>query len=223
MSKTKVKKIIIIICLSVGAVALIMTIINYCRFISANKHCRELINLIDEVESPYCKFEFDEAYVEDGVLRIEYEYRAKSDNLSNAEKINAFNQIRTEVNNYILQNEDFHYRDTPILLEFDTPHGNDDDAYYKFSFANYNEYSDEITTTLGDVRTFIGAITSDLQGVYGLRSMETVVSSPVTVDSCLVFKNNPDLTYCKIDFKGSEHNKAEIEKLLPDCKLVVND
>lgn len=223
MSKTKVKKIIIIICLSVGAVALIMTIINYCRFISANKHCRELINLIDEVESPYCKFEFDEAYVDDGVLRIEYNYKVKTSGISDANIINAFNSIRTEVNNYILQNEDFHYRDTPILLEFDTPHGNDDDAYYRFSFANYNEYSDEITTTLDDVRTFADTKTSDLQGIYGLRSIETIVSSYVTVDSCLVFENNPDLTYCKVDFKDSEQNEAEIEKLLPDCKLAVND
>ena len=181
------------------------------------KHCEELIELIDEVKSPYCKFELDEVFVEDGVLRIEYEYRAKSDNLSNAEKINAFNQIRTEVNNYLLQNEDFYYRDNPILLQFDTPHGNDDDAHYKFIFANYNDYSNETTTTLGDVRTFIGTITSDLQGVYGLRSMETVVSSPVTVDSYFVFENNPQLKYCKLRCDNPEEAEKKIKSLCPNC------
>lgn len=211
----------IILCVIIGVI-LVYKNRNIIFKSNAYNHCEELIKLIDKIESPYCKFKFDEIYVADGVLRIEYDYETKSDEISDAEKINAFNQIRTEVNNYLLQNEDFYYLDKPILLEFDTSHGNDDDAYYKLSFSNYNDYSDEITTTLDDVRTFVDTKTSDLQGVYGLRSLETIVSSYVKVDSYLVFENNPNLKYCKIDFENDE-DKATIEKLLLECEIVVRN
>lgn len=187
------------------------------------KNCEEIINIVKEIDNAYCKFKLYDVYVEEGILKFEYEYRVKADKITDSEKINAFNSIRTEFNNYLLNAEDFYYQGYPIVLEFDTPHGNDDGSYYRFSFSNYNDHSDKTTKTLDDVRTFSDTKTSDLQSIYGLRSIETIVGSHVEVDSYDVFKNNPDLVYCKIRFEDDSKGKTKVQELLLDCEFEIAD
>ncbi len=194
---------------------------NRIRHYDEFKKCKEIVKIIDEYDDSITQIKLKDITFSNNVLTINCTY-ARPVAVSKQQMMSAFIALRAQINDYLINDEEFYYSNKAIKLHFaDNNNGSDDLVYHEFNFTNYiiaksSNASEIISPTLDVLYPLAGIPTDAVSDMYGMKYIGGVGLYLTTFD---FFENNPQLIYCRVNSDDPEEDKEKIQEICTMCEI----